>query len=39
MPKGWVLMRHEGNALGWAKGLGARWNNYYPKGWRILMQI
>jgi 16S rRNA C967 or C1407 C5-methylase (RsmB/RsmF family)/NOL1/NOP2/fmu family ribosome biogenesis protein len=39
MPNGWVLIRHEGNALGWAKGLGARWNNYYPKGWRILMHI
>jgi 16S rRNA C967 or C1407 C5-methylase (RsmB/RsmF family)/NOL1/NOP2/fmu family ribosome biogenesis protein len=37
MPKGWCLVRYQGLALGWAKGLGNRSNNYYPKEWRVLM--
>jgi 16S rRNA C967 or C1407 C5-methylase (RsmB/RsmF family)/NOL1/NOP2/fmu family ribosome biogenesis protein len=37
--KGWVLMRYEGNALGWVKELGNRTNNYLPKNWRIRMEI
>ncbi|MEL6659350.1 MAG: RNA methyltransferase [Bacteroidota bacterium] len=38
VPKGWVLIRYEGLNLGWVKGLGNRYNNYYPKHWRIRMQ-
>lgn len=34
--KGWVLMRHRGINLGWAKVLSHRINNYYPTSWRIL---
>jgi 16S rRNA C967 or C1407 C5-methylase (RsmB/RsmF family)/NOL1/NOP2/fmu family ribosome biogenesis protein len=34
--KGWHLVRHDGAALGWAKLLGNRINNYYPSAWRIL---
>jgi 16S rRNA C967 or C1407 C5-methylase (RsmB/RsmF family)/NOL1/NOP2/fmu family ribosome biogenesis protein len=34
--KGWHLMRHAGAALGWAKILPNRVNNYYPAAWRIL---
>lgn len=34
--KGWVLIRFMGLALGWAKILPNRINNYYPKEWRIL---
>ena len=37
LPKGWVLIRHQGLNLGWVKGLGNRYNNYYPKQWRIRM--
>lgn len=33
---GWSLMKYEGLALGWAKILPNRLNNYYPKDWRIL---
>lgn len=32
---GWHLVRYNGRALGWAKKIAARWNNYYPKEWRI----
>ena len=35
--KGWVLVCYEGLGLGWVKGLGHRYNNYYPKEWRIRM--
>lgn len=34
--KGWSLMTYEGLALGWAKLLPNRVNNYYPKELRIL---
>lgn len=34
--KGWSLMNYEGQALGWAKLLPNRINNYYPKEIRIL---
>ena len=33
--KGWQTARYEGVALGWLKGLGDRWNNAYPKPWRL----
>jgi NOL1/NOP2/fmu family ribosome biogenesis protein len=36
--KGWSLMTYEGHALGWAKLLPNRINNYYPKEIRILSQ-
>jgi 16S rRNA C967 or C1407 C5-methylase (RsmB/RsmF family)/NOL1/NOP2/fmu family ribosome biogenesis protein len=36
---GWVLVCFEGHGLGWAKALPNRVNNYYPKEWRILMDI
>lgn len=36
---GWVLARYEGLNLGWMKVLKDRINNYYPKNWRILMDI
>ncbi len=38
-PLGWVLVRYEGLNLGWAKVLPNRTNNYYPKEWRILMEL
>jgi 16S rRNA C967 or C1407 C5-methylase (RsmB/RsmF family)/NOL1/NOP2/fmu family ribosome biogenesis protein len=34
--KGWSLMMFEGQALGWAKLLPNRVNNYYPKELRIM---
>lgn len=34
--KGWSLMEYEGLALGWAKLLPNRINNYYPKEIRIM---
>lgn len=33
--KGWLVARYEGAVLGWMKGLGDRWNNGYPKPWRL----
>jgi len=36
--KGWCLMCYEGHALGWAKLLPNRINNYYPKEIRIMSQ-
>jgi len=39
VPQGWMLVEYEGLGLGWAKGIGNRVNNYYPKEWRILMAI
>lgn len=36
--KGWSLMTYDGFALGWAKLLPNRINNYYPKEIRILSQ-
>ena len=38
-PQGWTLVRHQGLNLGWAKVLKDRVNNYYPKNWRILMNL
>ncbi|MBL0357421.1 MAG: RNA methyltransferase [Chitinophagaceae bacterium] len=34
--KGWALITHQQQPLGWAKILPNRINNYYPKEWRIL---
>ena len=34
--KGWNLIKYSGLALGWAKVLDNRVNNYYPMDWRIL---
>ena len=34
--KGWMPAVYKGFRLGWLKMLGNRWNNYYPKDWRIL---
>ena len=36
---GWSLMNFEGHALGWAKLLPNRINNYYPKEIRILSPL
>ncbi len=38
-PMGWVLVRYEGLNLGWVKVLPNRTNNYYPREWRILMEL
>lgn len=38
-PQGWFAVEYEGLPLGWAKGLNNRVNNYYPKEWRIIMDI
>ena len=35
----WLLVSYQGIGLGWCKHLGNRLNNYYPKEWRIRMQI
>lgn len=35
----WILVCYQGIGLGWCKNLGKRLNNYYPKEWRIRMQI
>jgi 16S rRNA C967 or C1407 C5-methylase (RsmB/RsmF family)/NOL1/NOP2/fmu family ribosome biogenesis protein len=35
---GWHLVTHEGHSLGWIKNLPNRFNNYYPKEWRIMKQ-
>jgi hypothetical protein len=34
--KSWFLVQYKGVAIGFAKNLGNRINNYYPKEWRIL---
>lgn len=36
--KGIRLVTHEGFGLGWVRGAGRRWNNLYPKPWRIRMR-
>jgi 16S rRNA C967 or C1407 C5-methylase (RsmB/RsmF family)/NOL1/NOP2/fmu family ribosome biogenesis protein len=33
--RGWALVTHQGLGLGWAKGIGSRYNNYYPTDWRV----
>lgn len=38
-PRGWALARYQGLNLGWVKVLPGRTNNYYPREWRILMEI
>lgn len=38
-PPGWRLATYQGLGLGWFKGLPKRINNYYPREWRILMEI
>jgi NOL1/NOP2/fmu family ribosome biogenesis protein len=35
--KGWLLICYNGYPLGWIKNLGNRFNNYYPKEWRVRM--
>ncbi|TXK36599.1 rRNA methyltransferase [Pontibacter qinzhouensis] len=35
----WVLLQYQGYTLGWAKQIGNRMNNYYPKEWRIRMEL
>ncbi len=35
--KGWNLITYKGQPLGWAKNIGNRFNNGYPKEWRIRM--
>ncbi|MDE5610793.1 MAG: RNA methyltransferase [Odoribacter sp.] len=35
----WILVSYRGIGLGWCKNLGNRLNNYYPKEWRIRMDI
>jgi 16S rRNA C967 or C1407 C5-methylase (RsmB/RsmF family)/NOL1/NOP2/fmu family ribosome biogenesis protein len=37
--KGWQLLTFEGLGLGWGKWLPNRMNNYFPKNWRIRMEI
>ncbi len=32
---GWHLVTFQNQPLGWAKKIASRWNNYYPKEWRI----
>lgn len=36
---GWVLAKYEGHNLGWLKVLKNRANNYFPKEWRIRMDL
>jgi NOL1/NOP2/fmu family ribosome biogenesis protein len=38
-PNGWTLVRYQGLNLGWVKIMDRRTNNYYPKEWRILMEV
>ena len=38
-PQGWALVAFEGLPLGWIKGLKNRINNYFPKEWRIRMEL
>ncbi|RIJ41650.1 methyltransferase RsmF C-terminal domain-like protein [Pontibacter oryzae] len=35
----WLLLQYNGLPLGWAKQIGNRMNNYYPKEWRIRMEL
>lgn len=34
--KGWALVEYQGLPLGWVKILPNRFNNYYPKNWRVM---
>jgi NOL1/NOP2/fmu family ribosome biogenesis protein len=38
-PIGWCIITYENVPLGWIKNLGNRTNNYYPKEYRIRMDI
>jgi NOL1/NOP2/fmu family ribosome biogenesis protein len=38
-PVGTHLVSYQGNPLGWIKHLGNRFNNLYPKEWRIRMKL
>ncbi|RYG29346.1 MAG: RNA methyltransferase, partial [Chitinophagaceae bacterium] len=38
LPAGWFLVTYNKVPLGWIKSLGNRFNNYYPKEWRIRMK-
>lgn len=35
LTQGWALISYQNLGLGWIKGLGSRYNNYYPTAWRI----
>jgi len=37
--KGWSLVTYQQQHLGWIKILPGRFNNYYPKEWRIIKQL
>lgn len=37
--KGFCLVKYKNRAIGWAKNIGNRFNNYLPKDWRILKDI
>lgn len=37
--QGYNLMRYRGENLGWIKQIGNRFNNNYPKQWRIRMNV
>ena len=37
--QGFQLIRYENEPLGWIKNLGNRFNNLYPKEWRIRMDV
>lgn len=37
--EGWILACFDGLPMGWIKGLKNRINNYYPKEWRIRMDL
>ncbi len=36
---GWGKMSFNGLSLGWYKAMGHRYNNYFPKHWRIMMPL
>lgn len=38
-PDGWVLIRYRKVAIGWIKRINHRANNYWPKEWRIRMDL
>ncbi len=39
LPNGWGLVSFAGLPLGWAKRIGNRANNYWPKEWRLRMDL
>ncbi len=39
LPNGWGLVSFRGVPLGWAKRIGNRANNYWPKEWRLRMDL